>query len=71
MITIIFGLQLTKAGVKIEATYVVYVYIAAFVIFEVVFEIVKMRERGQVEGMYTHTHTLSLSLSLSLQFTII
>nr|XP_022294310.1 LOW QUALITY PROTEIN: putative ferric-chelate reductase 1 [Crassostrea virginica] len=50
VITIIFGLQLTKAGVKIEASYVVYVYIAAFVIFEVVYEIVKMRERGQVEG---------------------
>lgn len=49
VITIIFGLQLTKSGVKIGASYVVYVYIAVFVVFEVIFEIIKMRERNQVE----------------------
>lgn len=32
------------------ASYVVYVYIAVFIIFEVIFEIVKMRERNQIEG---------------------
>ncbi|XP_062595575.1 putative ferric-chelate reductase 1 homolog isoform X1 [Saccostrea cucullata] len=47
VINIIFGLQLTKAGVKIGATYVMYVYIAVFVLFEVMFEILKMRERTQ------------------------
>lgn len=31
------------------ASYVVYVYIAVFIIFEVIFEIVKMRERNQIE----------------------
>lgn len=53
MITIIFGLQLTKSGVKIGASYVVYVYIAVFVVFEVIFEIIKMRERNQVEGNHS------------------
>lgn len=53
VITIIFGLQLTKSGVKIGASYVVYVYIAVFVVFEVIFEIIKMRERNQVEGNHS------------------
>ncbi|XP_048766047.1 putative ferric-chelate reductase 1 isoform X2 [Ostrea edulis] len=49
VINIIFGLQLTKSGVKIGAVYVMYVYIAVYVLFEVFFEILKMSERSQVQ----------------------
>ncbi|XP_061177108.1 putative ferric-chelate reductase 1 [Saccostrea echinata] len=49
VINIIFGLQLTKSAVKVGATYVMYVYIALFVMFEVVFEILKMQENGQIK----------------------